>query len=77
MAGMLRGESTKETSQRPGDCQGSFPLSAADGLFKKVWGCSKKCDGDGKKHHNGISRVVIYILLLRLVLVTKRKSRSS
>lgn len=31
---------------------------------------------DMEKHPNGISRVVVYILLLRLVLVTRWKSRS-
>lgn len=46
MAGMLQGECTEEKSQRPGDCQGSFPLSADEKLHG--WGCSNKSDGDRK-----------------------------
>lgn len=42
-----------------------------------VAGVVQKSQLEMEKHHNGIPRVVFYILLLRLVLVTRWKGRSS
>lgn len=64
MAGMLRGECTEETSQRPGTARAASHFLL---MTSYVAGVVQKSLMEMEKHHNGISRVVFYILLLRLV----------